>query len=74
MERANISREPEEKGALQRMKSMEKEIIEKVIKKHPRDLCAAARELGVSRTTLWRRMKKHNMIAKEKDSGRSAGY
>lgn len=62
LERADISSTPEEKGALKKMALTEKEIISQVVKKHPRDLDSAAKELGVSRTTLWRRMKKYNMV------------
>ena len=69
LKRAGISREEEERGALQKVARAEREIIEQIIKKHPRDLDAAARELAVSRTTLWRRMKKYDMIARSRGSG-----
>ncbi|MHC4946162.1 MAG: sigma-54-dependent transcriptional regulator [Planctomycetota bacterium] len=62
LEKANVSRKQEERGPLQKMALTEKEILEEVIRKHPRDMEAAALELGISRTTLWRRMKKYNMI------------
>lgn len=65
LERARISKAPEQEAALQKIASTEKEIIQQVIRRHPRDLDAAAQELGISRTTLWRRMKKYNMMNKE---------
>jgi DNA-binding NtrC family response regulator len=69
LQKANVVWKQEEEGVLQKVEHMEREIIERVIKKHPRDLYAAAMELGVSRTTLWRRMKKYKMIVREKEAG-----
>ncbi|MFO0984467.1 MAG: helix-turn-helix domain-containing protein [Planctomycetota bacterium] len=40
----------------------EREAIQRVLTKHPRNLLGAAQELGISRTTLWRKMKKFGMI------------
>jgi DNA-binding NtrC family response regulator len=64
LERARISKAPEQEAALQKIATTEKEIIQQVIRRHPRDLDAAAQELGISRTTLWRRMKKYDMMKK----------
>ncbi len=41
----------------------EREMISAALARHPGDLQAAARELQVSRTTLWRLMKKHQVQA-----------
>jgi transcriptional regulator with PAS, ATPase and Fis domain len=37
--------------------SFEHDIVEEVIRKHGGNQSAAARQLGISRTTLWRMMK-----------------
>ena len=63
IEKASIRIKPDKEDRLQKVAHTEKEIIREVIKKHPRNLDSAAKELGMSRTTLWRRMKKYNMIS-----------
>jgi transcriptional regulator of acetoin/glycerol metabolism len=39
----------------------ESEIIERTLKKYDGNRIKTARELGLDRTTLWRKMKKHGL-------------
>ena len=39
----------------------EKELIEETLKQYGGNIKRAAEELGVHRSTLWRKMKKHNV-------------
>jgi len=41
----------------------EHQLVQRAVHRHPGRLDEAARELGVSRTTLWRRMRKYNIRA-----------
>jgi PAS domain S-box-containing protein len=43
------------------IKRAEAEVIEKTLKKYQGDRIKTARELGINRTTLWRKIKKHGL-------------
>ncbi|HKE00546.1 MAG TPA: helix-turn-helix domain-containing protein, partial [Planctomycetota bacterium] len=43
------------------VKRAETERIRLALARHPGDLRAAARDLGISRTTLWRKMTQHGL-------------
>jgi transcriptional regulator with PAS, ATPase and Fis domain len=49
---------------IQRLEDLEKGVILEALEKHKGDRGQAARELGVHRSTLWRKMKKHGIEAK----------
>ena len=53
-----------EKEVVEDFFELEKEMIKCAIKKTHGNLSKAAVELGISRTTLWRKMKKYNIIVK----------
>ena len=50
-------------GSPGKTKKLEREYqsLNEVLSKHEGDLAAAARELGISRVTLWRKRKKYNL-------------
>jgi len=66
LESARIRKKPQSDSAFQKVLNTEKEIIEEVVKRNPRDMDSAAEELGMSRTTLWRRMKKYNLLVSKR--------
>jgi transcriptional regulator of acetoin/glycerol metabolism len=51
----------EDKGIADHLGDREYQIVLRAVQRNPGRLDQAARELGVSRTTLWRRMKKHGI-------------
>ncbi len=54
--------EVNETGAMKnRLEETEKRAIDEALRRNPKNLKHAARELNISRTTLWRKMKKHGL-------------
>ncbi len=54
-----------ETGAMKnRIDETEKRAIDEALRRNPKNLKHAARELNISRTTLWRKMKKHGLEPK----------
>ena len=43
------------------LEDVEKTIIRKALKKHEGNISQTARELGITRTSLYRRMEKYNL-------------
>jgi two-component system response regulator HydG len=50
-------------GAIKnRIEGEERRAVEEAVQRNPRNLARAASELGISRTTLWRKMKKYGLL------------
>ncbi len=59
LEKTDISDSIQEESPFQKA---EAEIIEKTLKKHDGNRSQTARELGIDRTTLWRKMRKYGLL------------
>lgn len=59
---------PNDTSGMTRLEQMERAEIEKLLERHQNNLALVAKELGMSRTTLWRRLKDYR-IQPDKDLG-----
>ena len=59
---------PNDTSGMTRLEQMERAEIEKLLERHQNNLALVAKELGMSRTTLWRRLKDYR-IQSDKDLG-----
>ncbi|MDA8079815.1 MAG: sigma-54 dependent transcriptional regulator [Nitrospiraceae bacterium] len=58
---------PAEISETRAMKEWEKKIIIESIRRHPNNLAEVCRDLGIGRTTLWRKMKKYNISFEDRN-------
>lgn len=63
LERTAVARGPNAKSMAVSLEEREYQLVLEAVSKHRGQLEMAARELGVSRTTLWRRMRKYGIRA-----------
>jgi DNA-binding NtrC family response regulator len=61
-----------ERGIAEHLGDREYEIVLRAVQRNPGRLDQAARELGVSRTTLWRRMRKYDIRLSHEDAASAA--
>jgi transcriptional regulator with PAS, ATPase and Fis domain len=50
-----------EDGELPTMVQMEKRLIQAALQRHPNNHAEVARKLGISRSTLWRKLKEYGL-------------
>jgi len=58
----SITREAERVSGVTREKKSEREVIEETLRRHDGNRTEAARELGIHRSTLWRKLKSYGLV------------
>jgi two-component system response regulator HydG len=56
-----VGASPSSASIAEHLNDREYQVVLRAVMRYPRRLDQAARELGVSRTTLWRRMRKYDI-------------